>query len=138
MRSGREFDLHAGRALAPTLVFIGYGTVKFFMTGTSLTHWPDTYLAVGGGIASWVAVLLWGAVVWGKPGVLRSLCAFAAFIPMLYSIYAIAYLGLCTIYRSTLVDLSVVGILFGVICILLGYRMAIGLAALTRLQTKPH
>jgi hypothetical protein len=63
--SGREFDLRAGKTLAPTFIFITYGVVKFSTLGTSLTHWPDTYLAVAGGIASWLAVLLWGVVVWG-------------------------------------------------------------------------
>jgi hypothetical protein len=85
--SGNEFDLRAGKTLAPTFIFITYGVVKFFTLGTSLTHWPDTYLAVAGGIASWLAMLLWGVVVWGdrKPSLFRALCALTAYIPMLYS-----------------------------------------------------
>jgi hypothetical protein len=57
--SGVEFDRRAGEALAPTSVFIVYGVVKFFTLGTSLAHWPDIYLAVVGGITSWLAMLLW-------------------------------------------------------------------------------
>jgi hypothetical protein len=111
--------------------------VKFFTLDTSLTYWPDTYLAVGGGIASWLAVLLWGFVVWGRkqPNFLRSLCALAAFIPMLYSLYAIGYLGLYRVYFSIIDSFSVLGILFGLVCIGLGYRMAYGLAAFTGLPT---
>jgi hypothetical protein len=135
--SGREFDLRGARTLAPTFLFIGYGVVKFFALGTSSTHWPDTYLPVAGGIASWLAVLLWGVVVWRKPDLLRSLCALAALIPMFYSIYVIAYLGLYTVYWSIIDAFSVLGILFGVICIVLGYRMAYALAALTDLRSAP-
>ncbi len=111
--------------------------MKFFTLGTSLTHWLDTYLPVAGGIGSWVAVLLWTAAVWGdrKPSVLRTLCALAAFIPMLYSIYSIGYLGVYTVYCSVFDFFSVLGILFGIICTGLGYRMAWGLAALTGLPT---
>jgi hypothetical protein len=98
----------------------------------------DTYLAVGGGIASWIAALLWGFVLWGRAGLLRSLCALAAYIPMLYSLYAIVYLGLYTVYNSIVVSLSIISILFGISCILLGYRMANGLAALTSLKTEPQ
>lgn len=133
--SGREFDLRAGETLAPTAVFIVYGAVKFFTLGVSPVHWPDTYLAVVGGIASWLAVLLWIPVVFGdgRRSLFRSLCALAAFIPMLYSIYAIAYLGLYGVYYSTINSFSVLGILFGLICIGLGYRMAYRLAVLTSL-----
>jgi len=136
--SGHEFDLRAGKTLAPTFIFITFGVVKFFTLGTSPTHWPDTYLAVAGGIASWLAVLLWGGVVWGdrKPSLFRSLCALTAYIPMLYSIYAITYLGVYGVYYSIMDSFSVLGILFGFVCIGLGYRMAYGLAALTGL-TRP-
>ena len=133
--SGVEFDLRAGETLAPTGVFIIYGVVKFFTLGTAFAHWPDTYLAVIGGLASWLAVLLWMRIVFGdrKPSLFRSLCAFAAFIPMLYSIYAIAYLGVYGVYYSIVDSFSVLGILFALICIGLGYRMAYRLAALTGL-----
>jgi hypothetical protein len=136
--SGREFDLRAGITLAPTLIFIGYGVVKFFTLGTALTHWPDTYLAVAGGVASWISVLLWGVIVSGRKraSILRSVSAFSAFIPMLYSLYAIAYLGIYTIYASTIISFSVLGILFGAVCVASGYRMANGLAALTGLPRR--
>jgi short subunit fatty acids transporter len=55
---------------------------------------------------------------------------------MLYSIYAIAYLGIYTIYASIIVSFSVLGILFGIVCVAFGYRMAHGLAALTELPTR--
>jgi hypothetical protein len=132
--SGREFDLRAGETLAPTIVFVTYGVVKFFTLGTSVTHWPDTYLALAGGIASWLAVLLWGVVVWRKRSLFRTLCALAAYVPMLYSIYAITYLGVYGVYYSIIDSFSVLGILFGLVCIGLGYRMANGLAALTGLK----
>jgi hypothetical protein len=132
--SGREFDLRA-KTLAPTIIFITYGVVKFSTLGASLAHWPDTYLAVAGGIASWLAVLLWGVVVWRnrKSSVFRSLCALSACIPMLYSIYAITYLGVYGVYYSIIDSFSVFGILFGLVCIGLGFRMAYGLAAFTDL-----
>jgi hypothetical protein len=84
--SVHEFDLRAGKTLAPTFIFMTYGVVKFFTLGTSLTHWPETYMAVAGGIASWLGLLLWAMVVWGKPSLFRSLCALTGYIPMLYSI----------------------------------------------------
>ena len=62
---------------------------------------------------------------------LRSLCALGAFIPMLYSVYAITYLGVYTVYYSIIDSFSVLGILFGVISVFMGYRMAHSLAALT-------
>jgi hypothetical protein len=132
--SGREFDLSAGETLAPTLIFIGYGVVKFFTLGTALTHWPDTYLAV---VASWISVLFWAGVIAGSlPPLLHALCALVAFIPMLYSLYAIAYLGIYTIYASIIVSFSLLGILFGIACVALGYRMAYRLAALTGLPAR--
>ena len=133
--SGRDFDLRAGTTLAPTFIFIAYGVVKFFTLGASPTHWLDTYFAVAGGIASWFAVFLWGVVVWRsrRPSLLRSLCSLSAFLPMLYSIYAIMYLGVYGIYYSSLTAFSVLGILFSLACVGLGYRMAYGLAALTAL-----
>jgi len=136
--SGVEFDLRAGRALAPTTLFVGYGIVKFFTLGVALTHWLDTYLPVVGGVASWLAVIVYSFVfALPRPSVRRFLCAFAAYIPMLYSIYAIAYLGLYAIYNSTIVSFSILRIAFGVICIALGYSMAHGLAALTALGVDP-
>jgi hypothetical protein len=138
MDSGRAFDLAAGQTLAPTAIFIGYGIVKFFSLGTDLTHWPDTYLAVGGGVASWISVFLWGVILWGQKRVsmLYAVCAFFAFTPMLYSIYGISYLGLYTIYVSIVVSFSIGGILFGLVCVALGYRMAYGLAALTGMPAR--
>jgi hypothetical protein len=54
---------------------------------------------------------------------------------MLYSIYAIIYLGVYGVYFSIIDSYSVLGILFGLVCIGLGYRMAYGLAAFTGLPT---
>ena len=66
--SGHEFDLRAGKTLAPTFIFITFGVVKFFTLGMSPTHWPDTYLAVAGGIASWLAMApsTWHLQIVGK------------------------------------------------------------------------
>jgi hypothetical protein len=125
-------DMLTGKTLAPTLVFIGYGVVKFFTMGTASTYWLDTYLAVGGGIASWIAVVFYDAIVGGPPGLLRTLGVLGSgYIPRLYSLYAIGYLGVYTIYYSIFPSFSVLGIIFSVICILLGYRMAHGLQAIT-------
>jgi len=52
---------------------------------------------------------------------------------MFYSIYAIGYLGAYTIYYSVFVAFSVLGIIFGLVSILIGYSMAYGLQALTGL-----
>jgi hypothetical protein len=122
----------AGKTLAPTFLFIGYGVAKFFTMGIASAHWLDTYLAVGGGIASWIAVIVYDAIVSAPPSLLRMLCVLiSGYIPLLYSLYAIGYLGVYTIYCSIFRSFSLLGIIFGLICIFLGYRMAYGLQAIT-------
>jgi hypothetical protein len=134
---GRDFDMSAGKTLAPTSVFIAYGIVKFFTLGAALGHWPDTYLPVLGGLASWVAVLLWSPVIFTRePSLRRSVFALSGFIPMLYAAYAIVYLGLYTIYTAVIVSFSVLGILFGIVCVALGYRMTYGLKEVTDMPGK--
>lgn len=133
MTSVRRAEL-AGQTLAPTIVFIGYGIVKFFKLGTAGMYWPDTYLAVFGGLASWLAVIVWDLP--RGPGLLRTLCAFSACAPLLYSLYAILYLGAYTVYCSIFQGFSVLGIIFGLVCIFLGYRMAVGLQGYTTPQAE--
>jgi len=133
-------DMLMGKTLAPTFVFIGYGIVKFFTLGVAAVYWPDTYLAVGGGIASWIGVFVYDLIASTprRPSWFRTLYVLiGGYIPLLYSIYAVGYLGIYTIYYSIFHSFSVIGIIFGVICILLGYRMAYGLQAVTEPRQPP-
>jgi hypothetical protein len=114
------------------LVFIGYGVLKLFTMGVGSTYWLDTYLAVGGGIASWLAIIVYDAIVNAPASLLRTLSVLGGgYIPLLYSLYAVGYLGVYTIYYAIFRSFSVLGIIFGVVCVLLGYRMAYGLQAIT-------
>jgi hypothetical protein len=125
-------DMLIAQALAPTFVFIGYGVVKFFTLGTASMYWLDTYLAVGGGIVSWIAVFSYDLMVpTSQKNLLRMLCVYGGFIPLLYSLYAVGYLGIYTIYYSIFRSFSVLGIIFGLISVLFGYRMAYGLQGVT-------
>lgn len=132
MADARRYAELAGQTLAPTFVFIAYGMVKFVTLGTAGVYWLDTYLAVGGGIASWVAVISYDLP--RSRSLLGMLCALSAFIPLLYSLYAILYLGVYTVYCSVFQSFSVWGIIFGIVCVALGYRMAYGLQGYTTLR----
>jgi len=130
----RKLDMLSGQTLAPTILFIGYGLVKLVTIGTSAIYWPDTYLPICGGLTSWVAVFGYNIILHTKRtrvSIFRLTAVYGAFIPMLYSIYAILYFGLYNIYLSIFSSFSIFGVAFGAISIAAGYRMAYGLQALT-------
>jgi len=88
---------------------------------------------VDGGIASWITVFAYDLMVPPPPkkSLLRMLCVYGGFIPLFYPLYAVGYLRIYTIYYSIFRSFSVFGIIFGLICVLLGYRWLTDLQGVT-------
>ena len=120
----RERDVLMAKPIVPAVIALVYGAYKFFDLGTDTAHWPYTYAVFFGAIAAIAGVLLF-AIEASKPTRRTWFGTFSglfAFVPYLFSIYVIAFIGCYGIYLS-FGPFSVWGVLAGLIWIALGYRM---------------
>src|SRR5665213_2165110 len=97
----RETELVGGVAF-PAFLAIIYGTVQFFRHGGGLPLFAITYIPFLGGVASLVAILAYTHTIKEPEGRSWALTAgsLSVFIPYLFSLYLIAFLGAWAAFRA--------------------------------------
>ena len=102
----------------PILAAIIYGIYEFIRWGMSSDYALYTYVPVLGGVAYYLRVVSpnFAKVSW------KNLLLFLGFLPYLFLIYVIGFLGLYTIYKGVMVSFSIWTILAGVFWVAIGYR----------------
>ena len=119
----RKKGLFRAKVISPALFSIVYGIYNSFSLGIFWSHVGHTLVPTLGGVASIISTGLYAREmnVEGRStlGFLRSM---AGFIPYTFSLFLMSYLGVYRIWQS-LSPLNVWQIVFGLLWIILGYRM---------------
>ena len=120
---GRNRDLMAARVALPVLIALIYGIYKFVVLGVTAEHYLYTYLPVIGAVASLVSLMTFSAVVMTEERSVRAMFgALSGFVPYVFSLYLMGFLGGYGIWQSTN-PFSIWGVVKGLFWIVLGYRL---------------
>jgi hypothetical protein len=135
---GAKGDMLAARVLIPIIIVVIYGVYKFIRLGYSPEHFLYTYIPVFGGLAAAIGLLSYYFVVaiprrrsW------KNLVLLLGFLPYLFSLYVIGFLGVFMIYNSAVVEFSMWSILVGFAWIIIGYRIIYQFYLMTNIPTPP-
>jgi len=112
-----------------------FGVVELVRHGVGLKYWPYTYLPLLGGLASCVAIVPYVATIKAPSGRSWRLVAGALsmFIPYLFSLYLMGFLGVWMIVRAVTSHPFAWGhVLAGVFWVLFGWRMLFMLGEVQR------
>ena len=122
--SGRDEDLLMAKPLVPAVVAFIYGIYKFYDVGFSTDEYLYTYIPVVGSALSIISVWMYVSSMSVKPkrSISNMLKGYSGFIPYLFSLYLIGFLGLYSLW-SLFSSFTFGTFMFGVVWVLLGYRM---------------
>jgi hypothetical protein len=127
----RQADL-AGGASLPAIIGMIYGIVYFF----EYSHLPKTVpvILVFGGVGSLISVQTSIWVFFSPPGRSwrKAFAAVSSFIPYLYSLFLMGYLGLWSAWENISAYHGIWPILAAVFWILAGWRMLFVLGKISR------
>jgi hypothetical protein len=122
---GRKGDMLAARIMTPIVLAIIYGIYEFIARGASSDFYLYTYVPVLGGVAATAGLMTYHLRV-ASPNFAKiswkNLLVLLGFLPYLFLIYVIGFLGLYTIYKGVMVSFSMWTILAGVFWVAIGYR----------------
>jgi hypothetical protein len=97
---GRKGDMNAARVVTPIFLAMIYGLYNFIRLGIDPAEYLYTYVPLFGGMAATFGFLIWYFRVSKPPKVSWSnLLILLGMIPYVY-LYAIAFIGLYTVYRG--------------------------------------
>jgi hypothetical protein len=97
---GAEGDMLAARVMIPLIAATGYGAFNLIYSGSGAGY-LYTFLPLFGGIAAVVGFFVWYIMSSLPPKVSwKNLLILCGFLPYLYFIYAILFLGIYMIYRG--------------------------------------
>jgi hypothetical protein len=111
-----------------------YGFYKLYDLGFALEHYPYTYLVIFGALATNAIVPIY-AKISGKWSVSKMLGAWSGFIPYFFSLYLMGFLGIYGLWGLTSV-FSMWTLIFGVVWILVGYRILYTFWLITEIKEK--
>jgi len=122
--SGRDEDLLMAKPLVPAVVAFIYGIYKFYDLGFSTDEYLYTYIPVVGSALSIISVWMYVSSMSVKPkrSISNMLKGYSGFIPYLFSLYLIGFLGLYSLWLL-FSSFTFGTFMFGVVWVLLGYRM---------------
>jgi hypothetical protein len=122
--SGRDEDLLMAKPLVPAVVAFIYGIYKFYDLGFSTDNYLYTYIPVVGSALSIISVWMYVSSMSVKPtrSISNMLKGYSGFIPYLFSLYLIGFLGLYSLWLL-FSGFTFGTFIFGVVWVLLGYRM---------------
>jgi hypothetical protein len=113
----------AARAGAPALFPFLYGIYEFFVLGVSTQHYLFTFVPVFGAVAAFLGTALY-TIEFGTPGmgaqIIAELGGVAAYA---FSVYVLGFLGFHSLWLLIAAGFSIWRLLFGVVSILVGYRI---------------
>ncbi|MBY5828569.1 hypothetical protein EHI44_30450 [Rhizobium leguminosarum] len=108
---------------AITLVMI-YGIYRIIQEGV-WPAWPDGTILVTGGILSVIFVVLYMRSIEAGSGKswAKAASAFGAFVPYVYSLYVIGYVGVWSLVQLVTVGFTWSGLVCGSFGLVFGYRI---------------
>ncbi len=121
--------------MIPMIIVMIYGVYRLIKSGFDPRAFPYPYVLIFGCLLSIFctgAYLKLGespAISWKNAAK-----SFGGFIPYLFSLYVICYIGLWTILGMFWVGFTIGSLLFGVFWILVGYKMLYSFWGLTEMQ----
>src|SRR5713101_5408887 len=97
---GAEGDRLAARVMIPLLAATGYGAFNLIYSGSGAGY-LYTFVPLFGGIAAVIGFFVWYIMSISPPKVSwKNLLVLCGFLPYLYFVYAILFLGIYMLYRS--------------------------------------
>jgi hypothetical protein len=119
-----EYDVEITYAEANVISLIGiviiYGIYKFVSLGVSLDHYLYTYILLFGGLAATVGFFIYIEFLRRSR---RGLLMLLGYIPYLFSLYVIGFLGVYGLYMGLFQAFSIWSIVAGLIWIVIGYQI---------------
>jgi hypothetical protein len=121
---GTKGDIVAARIEVPILVVMIYGIVQFVRLGWSKDYYLYTYAPVLGGVSASVGLLTYFFLVSvRRQRSWKNLLILLGFLPYLYSLYIMGFLGLYTIYEGVISNFSFWSMIGGVFWVFLGFHL---------------
>ena len=125
-------DTVAGRVLAAIIAVMIYGISKFASMGFSWDNCPYTYIPVFGGVIASAGLLIFSDCVITRGEAKWEILV--QFMPHLFALYLMGFLGVYAIYRGVTGVFSISSIIAGVFWIAAGYLMLHQLYVITELK----
>lgn len=119
--SDRERQLLAAKPIVPAVIALLYGAYKFFDLGFAIEHYLYTYVPVFGAVVSSICILLY-LHAGSKRSVKNMIMGLGGFVPYVFSLYLMGFLGAFSLW-GLLSDFSIGTLVFGIVWIVIGYRM---------------
>lgn len=114
------------------LLALFYGIYKFFDLGVDLSHYLFTYVLLFGSVVSLISIPLTVRLIHVpvRQSFFDMICALSNYIPYLFSLYLMGFLGLYPLY-GLWTEFHISNFLFGVLWLAVGYRTLYQLWLLT-------
>ena len=131
----------AARVVAPIFFAVIYGLYNFAALGGTQEHYLYTYAPAVGGVASIVGFLIYYLLIVSPLYSKRSwinLLLLLSFLPYLFLLYVVGYLGLYAIYRGALVSFSIWTIFGGLFWMAIGYSGMNHLYLMSEIAKRPN
>jgi hypothetical protein len=121
---GTKGDIIAAKIEVPILVVMIYGIVEFFRLGWSRDYCFYTYAPVLGGIAASAGLFTYVFLVSvERKRSWKNLLVLLGFVPYLYSLYIMGFLGLHTIYEGVIGKFSTLLMIGGIFWVFVGFHL---------------
>ncbi|TBB59418.1 hypothetical protein ELH43_38765 [Rhizobium ruizarguesonis] len=121
-RAVQSAEMFGKPMFAITLVMI-YGIYQIIQEGV-WPAWPDGTILVAGGILSMIFVVLYVRSIEAGSGKswAKAAAAFGGFVPYVYSLYVIGYVGVWSLVQLVTVGITLSGLAGGLFGLVFGYR----------------
>src|SRR5947209_1283284 len=120
---GTKGDIIAARIEVPILVVMIYGIVEFIRLGFSQDHYLYTYAPVLGGVAASVGLFTYFFIVSvRRKRSWKILLVLLGFLPYLYSLYVMGFLGVYTIFEGVVGVFSAWSMIGGILWVFVGFH----------------
>ena len=131
---GTKGDIIAAKIEVPILVVMICGIVEFFRLGWSRDYYFYTYTPVLGGIAASAGLFTYVFLVSvERKRSWKNLLVLLGFVPYLYSLYIMGFLGLHTIYEGVIGKFSIWFMIGGIFWVFVGFHLIYGFYLLTEI-----
>lgn len=120
---GAKGDVLVARVEAPIIAAMVYGVYKFIELGVSLDHYLYTYIPLLGGCAATAGLFTYNFLVsMSQNRRWKNLFLLLEFLPYLYSLYVMGFLGVYMIYGGVAGLFSIWSVISGLFWVVVGYR----------------